>query len=464
MSHRMGRKFDRHQILREKDPWVVARNVFDIALEFALLGYVDKATELYNLFESFASGCKTSWSPGLYFAWEATGLWPDSIPAEQRTPEALSKLETERILWKRSINETDEGLDKLIAAATGEGRIDAWGEPQLRADDLTVAIDLALFLDRREKALDILQIFADNFNLTWVDLSKSRQVWRYLKHHALARTIEVNEDKLEAFSKEVYETFKERLEKGGARELRNVSTKELVRMFNENTLKNAVWEEMEVDPDDPPDTILHEPATKEQIKELEERLGHDLPDDYKEFLSETNGLDSFWNGFFGEPKLLGTDDVQVFDATEQQEIWNEASVEIAFVTNMSVKVDWAILDRVILINDGGEESKFVWLVEPEYGQKLGASFFAAFSQLPPEEQAHVQKLLGYFHAGKESAAQVDWQVCVWSPHTLDLTSYQSFREYLEHLAGDTANKDILDEEDDQGRLMHSHDVFAYQLR
>ncbi|KAF2466329.1 uncharacterized protein BDR25DRAFT_306156 [Lindgomyces ingoldianus] len=464
MSHWMGRKFDRHQILREKDPWQVARKVFDVALEFALLGYVDTATDLFNLFESFSQGCKSSWSPALYFAWDATGLWPDSIPASERTKDALSKLETERILWKRETNATKEGLDKLVATATGEGKTDEWGDAQIRPDDLTAAIDLALFMGEKDKAEEILQVFAENFNVTWIDLSKSRGVWQLLKDKALAKAIGVDEEKMDAFQEEVLETFTERLEKGAARVFRDLPMKTLVNMCNENTLKNAVWEEMDGDPDDPPETILHDGATEEQIARVEAKLGHDLPDDFKEFLTLTNGMDSYWNGFYGEPKIHGTEAIHVFDASEQQEIWNSASVEIAFVTNMSVKIEWATLDRVIQINDGAEDSKFVWLVEPEYGQKLGGSFFAAFRQLPKEEQEHVSKLLGYFHAGKDNSQSVGWQVCVWCPRTLDLVTYHSWREYLELLAGDTAKEDILDEEDEEGRLLHSHDIFAYQLR
>lgn len=466
MSHRMGRKFDRHQILRQKDPWEVARNVFDVALELALLGYVDKATELYNLFESFASGCKTSWSPGLVFAWEATGLWPETIPAEERSPEAIKKLETERIVWKRETHLSEEGLEKLIATATGGGKMNAWGDTELRADDLTAAIDLALYMNKREKALDILQVIADNWNVCWLELSKSRQAWRYLKHHALARTIEIDDAKLDVFFKDVYATFKERLEKGAVRIFKDVPVKELARMCSENTVKNAVWEEMDdVDPDDPPETILYEPATEEQIKECEKRIGNTLPSDFKELLLTTNGMGPCWNGFFGEPRLLSVDELQVSDAQEQQEIWEEAAVEIVFVTDMSVKVKWPRMDRVIQINGGGEDSKFVWLMEPALKQSMGAAFFAAVQQLPPHEQQHVMKLLGYYHAGVENVNDIEgWQVAVWCPQTLSLVSYMSFKEYFETLAGDTANEDILDEEDEQGRLLHSHDVFAYQLR
>ncbi|KAF2203072.1 hypothetical protein GQ43DRAFT_470301 [Delitschia confertaspora ATCC 74209] len=458
----MGRKFDKHSILREKDPWAVARNVFDVALEFALLGYVDIATKLFVLFEEFSKGCKSSWSPGMIFAWEATGSFPDFVTPEERTPEAIFELETERILWLREKNASKEGLDQLVTRAT-EGR-DEWGEMQIRADDLTAAIDLALFMGEKEKAVEILHIFAENFHSTWMDLLKSRQVWQLLKDKALAKAIGVNEEKIAAFSVDVYETFKERLEKGALRVFRDTSLKDLVKMCDENTIQNAVWEETDYDPEEPPKTILHKGATKEQIAELEKRLEHDLPDDYKEFLSLTNGIESYWNGFFGEPRLLGTDEIHILDATEHQNTWNEASVDIIYIPNLGIKINWATLDRVILINDGREDTQFIWLVEPEYGKKLGQSFFNAYSQVDEQTQKSVNKLLMHFHAGKAAAHAVEWQVVVWSPRDLDLTVYHSFREFFEYLVGDTAKEDVLDEEDGQGRLMHSHDIFAYQMR
>ncbi|KAF2660084.1 hypothetical protein K491DRAFT_688686 [Lophiostoma macrostomum CBS 122681] len=235
-------------------------------------------------------------------------------------------------------------------------------------------------------------------------------------------------------------------------------------MCNENTLSNAVWEEMDVDPDDPPTTILRPGATKKQIAECEARLGHDLPDDFREFLSLTNGMDSIWNGFYGEPKLLGTDEIYVFDASELQDGWQNASVQMKFIPDMSVKPEWTTLDRVLMINDGADDSKYLWLLEPELGRQYAGSFFAAYQALPLHEQEQVRSVLQIFHAGKENASEINWQTCVWSPPTLEAQGYQTFREYLEIMAGDTANDDILEEEDDQGRLLHSHDIFAYQLR
>jgi hypothetical protein len=460
----MGRKFDKHQVLRQKDPWEVARNAFDIALELALLGYVEKATVLYDLFETFSTGTKTSWSPGLYFAWEATGLWPDAIPAQERTSTFLKALETERIVWKRETNLSEEGLEKLIAVATNGGTANAWGEKELRADDLTAAMDLALYMNRRDRALDLLQVIADNWNVCWQELSKSRQAWRYLKHQALARTMEIDEQKLETFFEEVHFTFKERLEKGPARVFQDMTLNELAQMCNDNTMKNAVWEEMDMDPDDPPKTILHEGATEEQLKQCEERIGHHLPNDLRSFLRATNGMESLWNGFGGEPRFLSTEEIHVSDISEQQEAWEEVAVNIGFVTDMSVKPVYPRLERVIKINGGDEQSKFLWLIEPEVAQQLGVAFFGAIQKLPEDERKTVMTMHGYYYAGIKTTEDVGWQLAVWCPTELSLRTYMSFKEYLEVLAGDTANEDIYDETDGQGRPLYSNEVFAYQLR
>ena len=51
-------------------------------------------------------------------------------------------------------------------------------------------------------------------------------------------------------------------------------------MCNDQTLKNAMWEEMDIA--EPPNTILRPGATEEEVLALEQRLGHHLPRDYKE--------------------------------------------------------------------------------------------------------------------------------------------------------------------------------------
>lgn len=464
MSDFHGKKFSRHHVLRQKAPSDVARNAFDIALEFAVLGYIDEATQLFDLFESFSSGSKSSWSPGLYFAWEATGIWPESIPLADRTPEAIQKLEVERIVWKRNSNATVEGLSKLRATATNGGQKDKYGDMQLRLDDLTAAIDLAVHIDQQAEATELLQIVADNFHLTWQAISRSRHTWRHLKDKVLSRAIGVNEEKFLALRSEVLETFRDRLERGPQRPLKSLSMKDLVAMCNENTLRNAVWEEMDVDPKHPPSTFLHPGATADEIASLEKRLGYELPDDFKEYLSLTNGMDSLWNGFHGEPRLLGTEEIRIVDATEQQNTWNSAPTNIGYYMSMSIKIDWEPFHRIILVNDAAADSKYIWLLEPKHVQRAATTYKEVVAKLPQDEREHVQKLSEYMYAGVDRTTEVGWVILEWNPQTYGLASYYSWREYLEIIAGDTANEDILDEEDEQGRLIHHRDIIAYSLR
>ena len=397
------------------------------------------------------------------FAWEATNSFPDSIPPEERTPEAIAKLETERIMWKRSSNGTKEGLEQLISRATGGASGDDLDDEDIRADDLTAAVDLALFMGQKKKADEILGIFAAHFHCTWTELAKSRQVWQLLKEKVLARAIGINEEKLAAFCVEAYNTFKERLEKGGRRMYKDLSMAELVQMSNENTLNNAVWEETEFDPDNPPKTILHEGATEQEIAELEKKIGHELPEDYKTFLSLTNGMESYWNGFYGQPRLLRTDEVHVMDASGIQKDWEDASVH-THIPPLPLKVNFPPLDRAIKINDGNEDSQYVWLCEPEYGHKFAAAFFDTLAQVDEESRRNAETIMSYFHAGVSNADAVGWVCLVWCPRNLDYHIYYSFREFFEDAAGDTTKPDIFEEEDDQGRLLYSYDVFAYQMR
>jgi len=130
---------------------------------------------------------------------------------------------------------------------------------------------------------------------------------------------------------------------------------ELVKLCNDNTIKNACWEETDYDPDNPPITILRNPATPEAIAALEKRLDHGLPDDYKEFLSISNGLGSWWNGFFGEPEISSTDTVQIMDATEEQNKWTELGVEFLRIPNPPVNTAF---ESVIKINNGDSDTEY----------------------------------------------------------------------------------------------------------
>ncbi|OCK77792.1 hypothetical protein K432DRAFT_418406 [Lepidopterella palustris CBS 459.81] len=461
----MGRKFDPRQTMTEKSTWDVARNSTDIALEFALLGYVSIATELFSLTADFNDSCRACWSPGLCFAWEATGLWPDCIPDKDRTPEALAKMENERILWKRDTHKDDAGLETLMKAAQGNTKKVIWGRSSLRPDDYAAALDVALYLGKTEKANEILKTITENFHWMYRDLSKSRLAWKLLKDKVVARELGLDDEKVRAFGAEVLKTFRERLDKGPVRRpYEHMTMRELVQLCNDNTLKNAVWEETDYDPDNPPKTILRDPATPEDLAALEKKLGCELPDEYKEFLSISNGLGSWWNGFFGEPGFRSTDKVDIMDASEEQQAWEDAGVDLLKIPDLPIKMAWPKFNRVIQINDGEPDAEYVWLIEPGLINKARDSLWKGYDEADTVTKTQIMEALRSGYGGKDASDNVSWLVLTWCPNSVELYAFGSFREFLEYMADETAKEDTLDEEDEQGRPLYSHSVFSYGLR
>ncbi|OCL12851.1 hypothetical protein AOQ84DRAFT_136979 [Glonium stellatum] len=465
MSLKASRKFSPQHILTEKSTWDVARNASEIALEFALLGYISIATSLFSTTVEFNNACKGAWSPGLYFAWEAADSWPTYIPPEDRTPEALTKLENERILWKRDTHMDEAGLDRLLSVAQGDASGALWGRSSLRPDDFAAALDLALFLGKEDRAREILKTIAKNFHWMFKDVSKSRRAWKLLKDKALAQELGLKDEKVLAFAEEVRRVFQQRIDDGPIRRpYEHKTIAELVKLCDENTIKNACWEETDYDPDNPPNTILRDPAAPEAIAALEKRINHGLPEDYKEFLSISNGLGSWWNGFFGEPEISSTDTVQIMDATEEQNKWTELGVELLRIPNLPICMNWPAFESVFKINNGDSDSEYVWLIGPELVRKARQSLWEAYEKADEAVKGQIDEAIQSTYGSKAASDELEWLVTTWSSRGLELYTYASFREYLEYVVGETAKEDIMGEEDEEGRPLHSHYVFAYSLR
>lgn len=484
-TSRHHRKFSPGHILSQKNPHTLALNAFEIVVELALLGRIESATQLFTLFADLAPVCKNIWSPGMYFAWAETHSFPECIPQSQRTEDFIHSKEIERVLWKRSTCCSDEGLEELINVALGHGRTDRWGNQVIRGEDLKAAIDLAAYMEKPEKVEQLLNVFAEHFDSVWYRLARSRLAWKYIKNGALARAIGIDEAKLLTFEKEILTTFTQRLQNGPVRPFQDTPMKDLIALCDTNTLQNAVWSEMDgIDPDDPPTSVTHPGATAADIASLEQKIGFDLAADYKEFLALSNGLGPLWNGFHGEPPLLPAEQVHTTNATKQKKAMRAANQDPTFF--MGVKMDWEPLAHVIQINEPYpnydnpamppdledddeleryEHAKFIWLIPPQDITAVGKNFFAAVEALPAEQRDAIMKNLGYLQSDSEDLSiNTKWSVISWAPGTMEYAQYGSFREYLEVVAMETAEKDILDEEDEEGRLVHSQEVFAYQLR
>ncbi|KAJ7759426.1 hypothetical protein DFH07DRAFT_1023786 [Mycena maculata] len=149
------------------------------------------------------------------------------------------------------------------------------------------------------------------------------------------------------------------------------------------------------------------PTTEESITEVEARLGLSLPEDYREFLRTSNGMN-----FIARLELPGLRPVEEL-------AWEEASAlgleELEVTLGMKVKDGESELlpkmGRLLMISDADDEEQ-VWLLEP----------------------SQVEKALQVFKTERgltRFSQPVGWRVVLWRHWCPEPKWYRSFQGYLE---------------------------------
>lgn len=308
--------FDKEEILYDRSLPVIYEKVRKLAKELAVLGKIDIASQITDL---LLSQNRTERGYGqvqfLNFAFEQTGDWPSAIPKSARSKKALDELEIPRD------GEMDEKrYNELINEK----------EPSQREPVLCLAIAVKLCEDegktdvkevqQDERVVKALGQIVEHFDSYIESLTQNSKIWPLLASGALAEQLGVDNTKLTAAAEDVLETVRVRMEKGRQKgDHEGKPIKELLEMLAENTRKNAgdVYKEMGKEP---PESYLHEPATEKDIKDMEKRLKiYSLPDDYKDFLLASNGLEPVFDGIMLTPAFRSTDDVVISDLPDVME-------------------------------------------------------------------------------------------------------------------------------------------------
>ncbi|KAF1958478.1 hypothetical protein CC80DRAFT_491037 [Byssothecium circinans] len=302
-------KFVKDDILYAPSLPVVYHNIRELAKELAVLGKIDIASKITDLLLS-----QNRTDDGfrqmrfLNFAFEQTGDWPSAIPKLERSKKALDELE---IPPSGSLDE--ERYDEII-------------NRKLPSLDLPLCLTIAVVLCEKqgktsieeiqqdEKVVRALEQITEHFPCCIGALIEQRKIWPLLATGVLAQQLGADDAKLCAAAEDVLETVRIRIEEGrqkGDHEGRPI--KELLEILVENTKKNAGLYYKEARKE-PPESYLHKPATEKDIKDLEKRLNvSPLPDDYKEFLLASNGLEEVWDGHWMTPALHNTQNVELSD-------------------------------------------------------------------------------------------------------------------------------------------------------
>jgi len=310
-------KFDKDDILSHPSLPVIYGKIRGLAKELAVLGKIDFASQITDL---LLSQNRTEHGFGqmefLNFAFEQTGDWPSTIPKSARSKSALDELE---IPPSGSLDEKQ--YDELI------------NQTEFSQRDPALCLTIALVLceqsgkteveeiQEEERVVRALEQIAEHFDGYIGALIQHRKIWPLLASGVIAQQLGVDDAELCATAEDVVETVRIRLEQGRQKgDHEGTPITELLERLVENTRKNAgsLYEESH---EDPPESYLHKPATEEDIRDMEKRLKiSPLPDDYKEFLLASNGLESVYDGQGMIAPLSSTQNVVLSDLPSDVEV------------------------------------------------------------------------------------------------------------------------------------------------
>lgn len=106
------------------------------------------------------------------------------------------------------------------------------------------------------------------------------------------------------------------------------------------------------------ESALRSPASPSAIRAAEERLGVELPADYKDFLLITNGLEML---SIDAPALKPVEELCWESPEELGLDWMRVNLGCEVDTSEEERLP--AMKRVLLLSDGGEES--MWYIEPD---------------------------------------------------------------------------------------------------
>ncbi|KAH6668772.1 hypothetical protein B0J14DRAFT_150150 [Halenospora varia] len=320
-----------------------------------------------------------------------------------------------------------------------------------------LATDLALRLGGKEEEIALHFLSSPPLpdpepGKTRHEIAKSRRAWRCLKDGILFQAKEKRNETLDEFER-VKSALTSRIENGVQRPFREKSMRELVEIINANTLAHDTDEatddaEIEFIKDNNlvgNRTLLHPPATVEQIAEIEKKFDFPLPEDYKEFLSITNGLEGIWNRYFRARHLESIDHITKGDDV----LTGDSALPCELITweELPFTVPWPPLDldRALSLNAGGDDGE-TWLVEPALVQEAVKAFFDAFEKAELDEQGKKRAertVVDYFGSVKEMK-DMKYALLTWTHWGVTIDAWGSFREFLEGVAVESEREVSLD--------------------
>ncbi|KAF2030624.1 hypothetical protein EK21DRAFT_88747 [Setomelanomma holmii] len=282
-------------------------------------------------------------------------------------------------------------------------------------------------------------------------LTESRRAWPMLRDGALLRILGIKKEKVDRLAVELEEAVTERFEKG-RQSFPDMSINELVQLINTNTLTNPDSTESFYERNiEVPSTILHDPASASLIEETEKGLATTLPDDYKEYLSITNGNDPAFGGIIMEAPLWKCEDIRWFKDDEDYfyDLCIDIPANMSSITHQTANdgLDWPKIGKGIIL--GQEDIDNTFLIAPDtverVKEKVRSLLESQDEKVTQEVKDSVKRAVENFAGSMEEFNKLDWCCLTWaSGGAVQMDGYKSFKAYLSYVAEKSAKveKDI----------------------
>ena len=311
-----------------------------------------------------------------------------------------------------------------------------------------IALDIYLRLNGEEEARDALERVCDRFTFTEQAemLACSRHVWKKLlsgPSKPILELLQIHPAKLRSAVSRSVSLLENRLANGPSRPFRDKTLEELVHLVSAHTFTNCPYDVLEGygPPRQRPlveSGLLRNPCTKRDIAQLESRLGVSLPQDYKDFLAITNGMDPVWDGknllniFANVDKvnLMGTDHLRGCELNLAREYdplprsgnslnWPEVAHEL---TLEGVAVSGT--------GTGGD----LWLVKPDLTKQCKDYFFKTYQNRSKEQKKELARVVRETYGSMKAFASLKWALISWTSWGIETIPHNGMRDLFERLA------------------------------
>ncbi|KAJ4401904.1 ribosome-recycling factor [Didymella pomorum] len=299
-------------------------------------------------------------------------------------------------------------------------------------------------IERLPTVDEILAMIAKNLNSNQQveTLAQSQRAWRILSRGALAEILDIDAKKLGAYAKEAEQIIDERLTNGRQQPAES-TVLEILQKIDRNSRTNPKAERgsssLHFDSDK---TLFRDPATAQQIKETERSLGTQLPADYKEFLSVTNGFGPAFSGIILEPPLSPLSDIRWLK--DDEDYFTDLYLDMPGRVFMSIRPrgfdgepDWTKVGKAVQV--GSEDIFELWLIRPRVVEDVKTRVNLILNRedndYDEKAKASLRHMVEDFAGSWEEFLALDWAFLTWASGGMaSMQAYPSFKAYLMHVA------------------------------